>query len=238
MKFGVLKSKIETLLSESYTKKTIKKELVNFKNNVLDNKNISKLFYLYDDLSSNKGLNESIIDSYINESINVYNTTVRKIKSSDLESLKSWVKNVKSDNNYSHIDNLFSDNILTIESKINSKKIISESLKKTPKETTESPKVPISSMVSIANKTITKYINNLTESDKKELYNLLSQDDSELNKNFNSLKESVISKLSTLKEENSDFETGKRINETIEKVESEKYDKLTYFKLKNLNDNL
>ena len=238
MKFGILKSKIETLLSESYAKKTIKKELVNFKTYVLDNKNISKLFYIYDDLTSNKGLNESIVDTYINESINVFNSTIKKIKNSDLEKLKTWVKDIKTENNYSHIDNLFSDNILTIESKINSKRLISESLKKNPKTNYDSPKVPISSMVSIANKTITNYVNSLTESDKKELYDLLSQDDKTLSKNFEPIKESVLSKLTSLKRDNTDYETGKRINETIEKVKSEKYDKLTYFKLKGLNDNL
>ena len=39
MKFGILKSKIETLLSESYSKKTFKQELSNFKKYVLENKN-------------------------------------------------------------------------------------------------------------------------------------------------------------------------------------------------------
>jgi hypothetical protein len=238
MKFGILKSKIETLLSESYSKKTFKQELSNFKKNVLDNKNISKLYYLYDDLSSNKGLNESIVDTYINESISTYNKISNRIKPSELENLKNWVGSIKTTNQYSHIDDLFSDNILTIESRINSKKTISESLKKKPVVQKEIAKVPISSMVSIANRTITDYIGNLTESDKQELFNLLSQDDEELTKNFEPLKESVITKLTSLKRDNTDYETGNRITETISKIESEKYDKLTYFKLKGLNENL
>ena len=36
----------------------------------------------------------------------------------------------------------------------------------------------------------------------------------------------------------SDSTTKETINETISKVSSEKYDKLTYFKLKSLNENL
>ena len=238
MKFGILKSKIETLLSESYRKKTFKQELANFKKNVLDNKNISKLYYLYDDLTTNKGINESIVETYINESMSTYNKVVSKIKSNDLTTLKNWVGNIKSTNQYQHIDDLFSDNILTIESRINSKKIISESLTKKPSVQKEISKVPISSMVSIANRTITDYLGNLNESDKQELFNLLSQDDKILSENFEPLKSSVISKLTTLKRENTDYETGKRINETISKIESEKYDKLTYFKLKGLNENL
>ena len=93
-------------------------------------------------------------------------------------------------------------------------------------------------MVSIANKTINDYITNLTESDKKELYNLLSQDDDKLIENFQPLKDTIVSKLIRLKRDNTDYESSKRINETIEKINSEKYDKLTYFKLKGLNENL
>lgn len=238
MKFGILKSKIEALLSESYVNNTFKKEIGLFKKNVLNNKNISKLYYLYDDLNSNKGLDNSIVESYVNESISIFNSTSKKIKSEDLTKLKNWVKGVEVDNKYSHIDNLFSDNILTIESKIKSKNLIFETLKTKPKVTTDTPKVPIKSIISIANKTITNYVNNLSESDKKELVDLLSQDDNVLKENFEPLKSSVISKLTSLKRDNTDYETGKRINETIEKVKLEKYDKLTYFKLKGLNDNI
>ena len=225
-------------MSESYSKKTFKDELHNFKKNVLDNKNINKLYYLYDDLNTNKGLNESIVETYINESISTYNKVVDNIKPNDLTNLRNWVENIKTTNKYEHIDDLFSDNILTIESKINSKRLIFESLKKTPIIQKTPPKIPISSMVSIANKTINDYITNLTESDKKELYNLLSQDDDKLIENFQPLKDTIVSKLIRLKRDNTDYESSKRINETIEKINSEKYDKLTYFKLKGLNENL
>ena len=238
MKFGILKSKIETLLSESYAKNTFKAEIEFFKKYVLENKNISKMYYLYDDLNSNKGLDKTIVESYVNESISMFKNISNKIKSSDLDNLKIWVKDVKSENLYSHIDNLFSDSILTLESKINSKKVIFESLTKHPKVIQESPKVPIKTLISIANKSITNYVSNLSESDRRELVDLLSQDDKKLMENFEPLKSSVISKLTSLKRENTDYETGKKINETIEKVQSEKYDKLSYFKLKGLNDSL
>ena len=238
MKFGILKSKIETLLTKSYAKNTFKKELSFFKKYVLENKNISKLYYLYDDLNTNKGLDKTIVESYVNESIRMFNNISKKIKLEDLNKLNSWVKDVKGDNQYSHIDNLFSNSILNLESKINSKKVILESLTKEPKVIQESPKVPIKTLISIANKSITNYVNNLSESDRRELIELLSQDDTKLSENFEPLKSSVISKLTSLKRDNNDYETGKKINETIEKVQSEKYDKLAYFKLKGLNDSL
>ena len=42
--FGLLKTKIENVLLESYANDTFKDEIKNFKKYVLENKNISKLF--------------------------------------------------------------------------------------------------------------------------------------------------------------------------------------------------
>ena len=50
MKFGLLKSKIEKCLIESYKKDSFKKNMFIFKELVLENKNIGKLFYLYNEL--------------------------------------------------------------------------------------------------------------------------------------------------------------------------------------------
>jgi hypothetical protein len=40
-----------------------------FKKMVLENKDLSELYYIYDDLSTNKNLPSDIADDYINESI-------------------------------------------------------------------------------------------------------------------------------------------------------------------------
>jgi hypothetical protein len=238
IKFGILKSKVENVLLESYKNDTFKTEIQNFKKLVLENKNINKIFFLYDDLSSDKGLNESVINDYINECITIYENTINKIKQSDIDNLKKWVGNTKTENIYESIDNLFSTDILTIESRINSKKLISESLKKQPKKVQETVNVPLTSMVNIANKTISTYIQNLEESDRKELTDLLTTNDEELKTSYETIKENVISKLTQMKLNESDSTTKETINETISKVSSEKYDKLTYFKLKSLNENL
>jgi hypothetical protein len=238
IKFGILKSKVENVLLESYKNDTFKTEIQNFKKLVLENKNINKIFFLYDDLSSDKGLNESVINDYINECVTIYENTINKIKQSDIDNLKKWVGNTKAENIYESIDNLFSTDILTIESRINSKKLISESLKKQPKKVQETVNVPLTSMVNIANKTISTYIQNLEESDRKELTDLLTTSDEELKTSYDTIKENVISKLTQMKLNESDSTTKETINETISKVSSEKYDKLTYFKLKSLNENL
>ena len=55
MKFGLLKSKIEKNLLESYSKGKLAEEIKIFKKLVLENKTLSRLYYLYDELNSNKG---------------------------------------------------------------------------------------------------------------------------------------------------------------------------------------
>lgn len=237
IKFGILKSKIEKVLLESYSNDTFKDELKNFKKLVLENKNISKIFYLYDELSSKKGLNENTVNDYIHECITMYENTINKIKSSELNNLKTWVGDIKSKNLYETIDGLFSTDVLTIESKIKSKKLIKESLMVTKPISKKIIKLPLTTMVNVANKTISSYINELNESEKKDLMKFLSTDDSVLKENFETIKGEVIVKLKTL-QEGSDIGTLSRITETIEKVESEKYDKLSYFKLKNLKESL
>jgi hypothetical protein len=206
IKFGNIKSKIEEKLLESYSNNTFKTEIKNFKSLVLGNKNISKLFYLYDEMSSNKGINESLVNDYIYECITIYENTINKIEDNTISNLK---------------------------------KIISENLIKSPENKKgETVNLPISTMVNIANKTFSNYVESLNESDRKELINFLKTDESELEPQYESIKNEVKSKLNSIVESTSDTETLERVNETITKVDSETFNKLNYFKLKNLNENL
>lgn len=237
VKFGILKSNIEKVLVESYANNTFKEELKRFKTYVLENKNISKLFYLYDELNSKRGLNEFIANDYINECITIYENTINKVREKDILKLKNWVGNIKTENEYTNIDDLFSNDVLTIENKIKSKKLIKESLTKPRPIQKEYVSLPLSTMVGIANKTISNYVESLNESEKKELIEFLNTNDSSLENDFNVVKQEVVTKLTNLKE-GSDSETLSRINETIQKVSSEKCDKFTLFKLKKLKENL
>jgi hypothetical protein len=238
MKFGNLKSKIETILIESYKDKSFKDEMFIFDQLVLKNKNINKLYYLYDELNSNKGLSESVGNEYINQSIILYENIVNKINPKHIKEIEIWVSHIQCENVYSHIDTLFSNNIKDIENKIHSKNMVLEHITKSPSSKNDIVKIPIKTMVSIANKTITNYINTLSESDQKELKNLLSSDENTLKENYISLKENVISKLETLQENDKDEEVIEKINETINKIKNESFDRIGYFKLQKLNENL
>jgi len=241
MKIGVLKSRVEKLLSESYGKGTFKEEIKNFNRNVLSNKNISKLFFLYDELSTNKGYDQKLAEDFVFESITMFENIINKTDKRDLEKLKKWVISVNSHNQYTDIDNLFynSGDVLHLENKVRSKKIIVEGLKKTQvNENKETILLPLSSMVKVANKSIEDFISNLNESEKKELNLLLKEDESVLSEQFQNLKDEAVVKLVVVLEGESDESVKNTINETIDNIKSKKFDRLEYFKLKNLVENI
>ena len=197
--FGELKSKIEIYLSESYKKGTLKDNLFIFEELVLKNKNISRIFFLYDELSTKKGLQESIVNEFINESITAYENLTNKVNPYSLKEIKMWVGHIKCENKYKEIDNLFSTNVLTLESKIKSKKIICEILKTKEQEKKEIINVPLKSMLNVANKTVGKFISSLKESEQKELKKILSTPKTQLIENYNDTKDLVLEKLNEKK---------------------------------------
>lgn len=237
MKFGLLKTKIEHMLNESYTQDSFKNEIKKFNQYVLGNRNIAKLFYLYDELSSNKGLNENVANDFIHESITFYENTINKIQDKDLTSIKKWVNHINVENEYETIDNLFNNSVLNLEGRILAKQMIKEGLTKPVKTENEVINLPISTMVNIANKTITNHYNSLSEDEKKMFNLVMESNDEDLKEKFQPLKENVITKLNTLKENLGD-DISSTIQETIEKVKSEEYSKITYFKLKNLSEEI
>ena len=238
MKFGLLKSKIEKCLVESYTNNTIKRDLFVFDQLVAKNKNINKLYFLYDELSSKKDLNESVASDFVNQSIIIYENTVNKISKSDIDDLKLWVSDIKTKNIYEDIDNVFSNNLLTLENKIKSKNILIENLKKKDENNDELKNISINQMVQIANKTVKNYLSSLNENEKIKLESILSESDEKLTLKYEIIKEDVVDKLNDLKSKETDNDIKSKITETITKVKNEKYDKLNYFKLQELNRNI
>jgi hypothetical protein len=126
---------------------------------------------------------------------------------------------------------------LTLENKIKSKKTILESLKNNPQSQKEIIEVPLNSMVNVANKTVEKFISSLSESEQKELKTILSTPKETLVENYNKIKDEVLNKLNGQKEE-SDSETQETINKVLNKLQTESFNELNYYKLKQLNEGL
>jgi hypothetical protein len=240
MTFGTVKSKIEKILSESYmNEKEFKMNVFLFNEMVLKDKNIKKIFYLYDELSSKKGLNEDIAKDFLNESQVIYENVVNKIKQQSINELNLWVGHIKCENEYKNIDEFFSTNVLTLENKIKSKKIILENLQKNSDlGNQEVIKVPLSKMYKVANETVNNYLSKLSESERKEVNKILKESDQKLEIEFDVIKENVIDKLSKILTEEKSEDVASTIKETMNKIEKEKYDKINYVKLKKLNKSL
>jgi hypothetical protein len=231
MTFGQIKSIIEKNLVESYKdSSTFKQTLKEFKHNVLNNKSFSKVYSIYDDLNTPQGLSENDAKEFLEESVNV----IRHL----LENTSLPKNGEKAANIYQNIDNLVYFENVNIHERLSSKKMLIDNLMLTTKGLNESPKIPLKSMVSIANQTIGKYIESLDEATKKEVFYILASKNEDLEIEYTTLKESTINKLKVLlnKQEESDIQS--KINETIERIEIEKFDQVNYVKLKRLEESI
>ncbi len=232
MTFGQIKSLIEKNLLESYKNEAdFKKSLREFKHNVLNNKSISKVYNLYDQLSTPQGLTESEAKEFLEEGVNLLQRILPSIKMP--KSLEEEVNN-----NYSDIDTLVYTKKIGISERIKAKKNIIETLKGNKNSIKESINIPVTSMVKIANQTLRNYIETMDENSKKEFFQIVSEDNKNLENRFEELKTSAISKLQNILENENESDVKTKINETIDKLKEEKFDQLNFLKLKNLEGSL
>ena len=231
MTFGQVKSIIENSLIESYkNEREFKQSLREFKHNVLSNKTMSKVYSLYDQLSTPQGLSESDAKDYLEEGVNLIQKLLGGIK------LPKTIS--ESVNEYSDIDTLVYLNKVSLSERISAKKNIVKVLTSEKKSVKESINIPIKSMVNIANQTLRNYIENLSENEKKEFFQIISEDTKTLETKFETLRESTINKLNTILENEQEFEVKTKISETIDRIKNEKFDQLNFLKLKNLENSI
>jgi len=241
--FGKIKSKIEFLFESSYGTDSFKKNLKEFKLHILDKKNISEIYYLYDELSNKNDVKESIVEDYINNTFEIISNHLESSKE-DIIELSKWIDskiNEDVDNTYVDIDNVLYNktNVKNLESVLLSKNKIKESLlsNNTILEKT-SLNIPISSMLKIANKTLEKEYNNLSESEINEIKYYSSLNKEQLINEIENTKSIVIDKLKVTLNESVDEELNKKIESTIEEINNNTLTKHSLYKLKQLEKGL
>jgi len=231
MTFGHIKSAIEKSLVESYRNPSdFKKTLREFKHNILENKSFSKLYSVYDDLYKPQGLSKEDADIFLNEGIEVIRHLIKNTQLPNGVGI--------SENMYSDLDNLVYFKNVNLSERVKSRKTIIESLMKKQNNVNETVKIPIKSMVNIANQTIQSYLENLDESTKVEVFHLLATSKEDLEKEFDGIKENTIEKLVSLSDKESETEMKSKLNETIEKIKLENFDQMNYIRLKQLRDSI
>tara|TARA_R110000803_G_scaffold35710_3_gene77067 strand:+ start:15005 stop:15739 length:735 start_codon:yes stop_codon:yes gene_type:complete len=242
-KFGQIKSNIESLMVESYSKNSFKSNTISFKKNIIDNAKLAEAYFLYDELSKNKGLSNDILDDYINESIEIIKKIVvsekSKIKEVDMWISENLSKSVT--NSYNDIDTIVYNKSIkhlekVLECKNNIKKLLGKSIKS--ENVLESFNIPISSMISIATNTFNKEYDNISEEEQKELKSLLSLNKSELSEEIIKSKKVVLSKLSEKINESKDIELNDQVKKTIEKINESDVSLTSLYKLKQLEQGL
>lgn len=232
MTFGKVKSLIEKNLLESYKNETeFKKTLREFKHNVLSNKSMSKVYDIYDQLSSPQNLSEQDASHFLEEGLNLLNKILPNLK---------MPSNVfeGTENKYSDIDTLVYSQKVNLMERIKAKKNIISIITSERNVVNESVNIPISSMVLIANQTIRNYIQTLDEFSKKEFFQIVSEDSNVLETKFETIRESAVSKLEIMLNKEDETEMKSKISETINKIRIEKFDHLNFLKLRNLEKSL
>jgi hypothetical protein len=234
MTFGQIKTIIENQLIESYKDgKEFKQSLKEFKEDVLDNKNILKIYSLYDELSTPQGLSEQDAYEYIREGVDLIQKILPKVNLP-----KGTIKEGK--NNYKDIDGLVyvGGKNIQLNERIDNKKELVKILTQPKTQLKESVNIPLTSMVKIANQNLNSYIENLDESSKKEFMEIIKEDTKSLKIKFESLKKDAEIKLNSLIEKESDINVKNKITETVERIKIEKFDQVSYLKLKQLVESI
>jgi len=242
-KFGQIKSNIESLMTNSYGKPSFKNHMKSFKKNIIENKSIAEAYFLYDELSKNKGLSKDIVDDYVNESIetikNIVLNNIDKINEINMWASENVTKIVE--NSYSDIDSVvYNTTVKNLEKVLESKNRIKNTVIKSPVQKTinESMNIPLSSMLKIATNTFNKEYGNISEEEKQELKSLLSLDKKSLIEEIKKSKLNVIDKLQVKLNESKDSELHEKVQKTIEKINESEISLISLYKLKQLEQGL
>jgi uncharacterized protein YerC len=234
MTFGLIKSIIEKNLLETYKdEKSFKRAINEFRHNILNNKDISKIYSLYDDLSKSQGLNQEDAKEFVSEGIHLIQKLLPKIK------LPKIIGESKVENKYKLIDELvYTNSIINLTERVQIRKQLVKNIQESVKPTIDSINIPISSMVKIANQTINSYLETLDEESKKEFFEIIKEDTTELEDKFNSLKEGSINKLTLLMESENDSDIKVKLKDTIDKIQEDSFNQINFLKLRKLNKSL
>ena len=240
--FGTIKSKLEKASVDLFGKKEFSTFMSNFKKGILENKDMSEIYFIYDDLSSKKGISKDIATDYVNEYIEYCQILIEGNKSK-INKIDKWISNFVSEveNKYNSIDTLiYKNSIKNLETVLESKKNIISTIvsEETKKQVKESIQLPITTMVKVAEDNIKGQLESLSESERKEIISIVSLSKKELDKEFNELKESVISNLKTSLNESKEDDMKSVIDKTISKISESKSNPYDLYKLRKLNSGL
>lgn len=239
--FGTIKTKIERASITLYDSPQFKNYMNQLRVMVLENKDISELYYIYDDLSKQKGLSNDIATDYVNESIEYSQILIENNKNS-ISKVDNWISSIVKNkkNDYSDIDvTIYSNSIKNLKNVLECKdRLIKNIILENKSNIKNSINLPLNTMLKVANTKLSEEFSNISESEKKELNELNSLSKKELKIEMDQLKKHVISNLHNSINESKDSKLETTIQNTILKINESKYDKYNLYMLRKLKQGL
>ena len=245
-KFGIVKSKLLTKLTESYANEN-KAEIKDILTTIKENKDFKEMYLFYEEIE-NKYIEDKDTARLYVEGLNTYfgqpigNWGKLNMFCESLHNKLGDVEIVTHDL-YEALDVLSEpDKLSNIEKKVTAKKKLVEHLstKKEIKESKETTLVPNENLLNavLANNFNVLYSNTLSESEKDELKNILSISHDELITKSNELAESVINQVSALLSESNDTDLSNKLKAVKDEVTQMSPSRYNYFRLNELKNGL
>jgi len=242
-KFGIIKSKLLTKLTESYANEN-KAEIKDILTTIKENKDFKEMYLFYEEIENKYIDDKETAQLFVEGVINILKQQMGEL-SNFCTSLNKMI-NVESINEneiYNSLDVLTeNDSLSNIEKKVKAKKKLVEHLttKKEIKESKDSTLIPNENLLNavLTNNFNVLYSNTLSEQQKEELKNILSLSHEDVLTKTTELKESIISQVSTLISESNETDLSTKLKKVKDEVNEMFPSKLNYYRLTELKNGL
>jgi hypothetical protein len=241
-KFGILKTKILTKLTESYSTQN-KKEVKDILSTIKENKDFKEMYLFYEEIENKYIEDKEVAQLYVENLSPLLKLNNEAIKefSKSLDA-KLSVSDVQPNELYEALDTLTEgDKLSNVERKVTAKRKLIEHLT-TKKEIVESASKNVTPNESLLHAVLANNFNvlynaTLSESEKEKLKEILSIPYAEMLTNTNELKESILNQVDgLLKEATDDLAT--KLNNVQKEVKEMEPSKYNYYRLLELKNGL
>jgi hypothetical protein len=246
MKFGTIKSKLLSKLTESYANEN-KADIKDILTTIKENKDFKEMYLFYEEIEGKTISDKETAKLYVEGLSTYFGQPMGNWGTLNMfcESLDIKLGDIKINTNelYESLDILSEkDSLSNIEKKVTAKKKLVEHLttKKEITELKESTLVPNETLLNavLANNFNVLYSNTLSESQKEELKNILSIPYDDLITKSNELQESIIGEISTLLSESNDTDLSTKLKAVKDEVTQMYPSRYNYYRLNELKNGL
>jgi hypothetical protein len=242
-KFGTLKTKMLTKITESYTKEN-KSEVKDILSTIKENKDFKEMYLFYEEIE-NKYIEDKETAKLFVEGVETMLSQQNNSLLEFCQSLDVKLGNIEISTNdlYESLDQLMvKDTLSNIESKVIAKKKLVEHLttKKETKVIGESKIISNENLLHavLANNFNVLYSNTLNEEQQGQLKTILSLSYEDLTKQTEELKESVLTKVDSLLTESNDLELKNKLDNVKKEVNEMSPSRYNYYRLSELKNGL